>query len=229
MLNHVEKMHMLYGRDSLTISKMEPLNYLHLLNPMLFASLYSIIARRDVRVPTYRLGILPGLGETGIMPLVRLILTPYNVLEKRLILYIDAAYSPIKIEFGFGKELKSNNPVKKDDFSWRNPYGRFTEKGNTNFKKSYTYYGALEVGHLLSIGSVKMGVTLSAWRQPELFVEHPINAKLKNGAMALVNLTYAINKRFNIAATMGYKSQGFVIGRPARECALIGLTGEWIL
>lgn len=84
MKSHVENMYLLYGKDSLPVSRMKAFNYLDLLNPMLFASLYSIIARRDVRVPTYRLGILPGLGETGIIPLVRLILTPYNVLEKRI-------------------------------------------------------------------------------------------------------------------------------------------------
>ncbi|TSJ80837.1 MAG: hypothetical protein NMK33_05345 [Candidatus Cardinium sp.] len=147
-----------------------------------------------------------------------------------IVLYIDAAYSPIKIEFGFGKELKSNDPVKEGDFIFSSDaYGRFTEKDSTNFTSSYTYYGAFEVAHLLSIGSVKTGVTLSAWRQPELFVKHPIHAQLKNGAMGILNLSYAINERFTIVATAGYKSEGFVIGRPARACALIGLTGQWIL
>jgi hypothetical protein len=89
---YVTQMEKIYGKKSVTLKKVKLLAYLDLLDPMLFASLYSFGSGNDVKLP-----ILKITDNLGIMPSVKLILTPYGVLEKRLVMYIDTDYTGIKL------------------------------------------------------------------------------------------------------------------------------------
>lgn len=221
--SHILDMEKIYGKTSIQ-NKIRSLCFLDLMNPMVFASFYTIASGQNVQVPMIPLGQINGLGQIGFMPSVNLILTPYNVLEKRITVHINTEYTPIKIAFGFGQEIKSNDPVYHtlDDSvcdssnSWY-----FIKKDSTPSKVHDTYYLELSVARFLSISKVDLGGSLIIWRQPELITPVPRHAEIKNGIMGLLNLTFNIDDRLSIFAEAGYKTKGFILDRPVDEGPLI--------
>ncbi|KJV93200.1 hypothetical protein OTSUT76_0734 [Orientia tsutsugamushi str. UT76] len=221
--SHILEMEKIYGKTSIR-DKIRSLCFLDLMNPMVFASFYTIASGQNIQVPMIPLGQINWLGKIGFMPLVNLILTPYNVLEKRITVHINTEYTPIKIAFGFGKELKSNDHVYHtlDDSvcdssnSWY-----FIKKDSTPSKVHDTYYFELSVARFFSISKVDLGGSLIIWRQPELITPVPRHAEIKNGIMGLLNLTFNIDDRFSIFAEAGYKTKGFILDRPVDEGPLI--------
>lgn len=221
--SHILDMEKIYGKTSIQ-NKIRSLCFLDLMNPMVFASFYTIASGQNIQVPMIPLGQINGLGQIGFMPSVNLILTPYNVLEKRITVHINTEYTPIKIAFGFGQELKSNDPVyhTSDDSVYDSSNSwYFIKKDSTPSKVHDTYYLELSVARFLSISKVDLGGSLIIWRQPELITPVPRHAEIKNGIMGLLNLTFNIDDRFSIFAEAGYKTKGFILDRPVDEGPLI--------
>ncbi|WP_156961278.1 hypothetical protein [Candidatus Orientia mediorientalis] len=212
---HIQNMENIYGDNSIR-SKIQFLSFLDLIDPMLFASLYTIISGQNIKVPMIPLGQINGLGKIGFMPSANLILTPYNVLEKRITIHINTEYTPVKVAFGFGRELKSNNPVSNLSGSHF-----FTKKDSTSPKIHDTYYFEFSVPRLFSIKKADLGFSLALWRQPELMTPVPRYAEIKNGIMGLLNLTFKINNMLSLFAEAGYKTKGFILDQPIEECAIM--------
>lgn len=205
----------IYGKGSVTSKKIKSLGYLDLLDPMLFASLYSWGSGDDVHLPFIK--VIEGIE---IMPSTRLVLTPYGVLEKRLTVHMKTNYTPVKVSFGFGKESKTSQPF--------GPDGLFTGS-NGPIKKNNTYYGELVISKILALSKLNIGVTLAGWKQPGLFTNNPYDAKIKKGGMAILNSLYTVNNDLKISCDLGYKSKGFVLGTPTAKTPIIRLGLQWKL
>lgn len=220
---YVTQMEKIYGKKSVTLKKVKLLAYLDLLDPMLFASLYSFGSGNDVKLP-----ILKITDNLGIMPSVKLILTPYGVLEKRLVMYIDTDYTGIKASFGFGKETKTNQPLPVQLKASNNNTGIFTNPSGP-IKNNNTYYGELVINKVIAFDQLNVGVTLAGWKQPELFVNDPYNAKIKQGGMIVLNSQYSVNNALKISCDLGYKSKGYVLGQVTSKTSIIRAGLQWKL
>uniref|UniRef100_A0A3B0IZ55 Uncharacterized protein n=1 Tax=Wolbachia endosymbiont of Aleurodicus dispersus TaxID=1288877 RepID=A0A3B0IZ55_9RICK len=91
--NYVEDMEIMYGNKSMNRSIIKSHGFLSLLDPILFASVYSAITGRNVNVPVL------SIGNIGVTPFARSIFTPYGVIEKKFGAYITTDYTPIKVGF----------------------------------------------------------------------------------------------------------------------------------
>lgn len=232
----------IYGKDSINIKKLRSAANLDWFDPMWFISYYSIFHSlmygKDFHIPMIPLGQLPGLGKIRVLPSARLVLTPYNVMEKRLITYFDTEYTPIKLSIGFGKESKTNTPFTAALIAGK--YEEMEMYGNDTFpfftrpdlvppKEHNTYYLELVVGRLFSMGKADVGFTLAAWKQPEIFAKDPRHSPIKVGVMAIANFVYRAKTDVNLFADIGYKDPGFVLGQPLGKTALIRIGLSWYL
>jgi len=79
----------LYGKNSITLkialNKIKSTASLDLLDPILFGSLYSSATGDTSKIPMINIGV-------GLIPSAKAVLTPYGVIEKRLIAYVKTDY-----------------------------------------------------------------------------------------------------------------------------------------
>jgi hypothetical protein len=233
-------MQALYGKDSITFNKIKSTAFLDLLDPILFASLYSSATGKNVEIPSIN------IGNVGIIPSAKAILTPYGVIEKRLVTYVKTDYTPIMIAFGFGKEQKTNTPYYSDKNykeylnSVNEEYPEDEEYAKTinpiyaiynyddqnselekNVKNNNTYYLELKVGKIAEFGKLCIGTSLALWSQPELFTPKPRYAKIKNGGFASVDFYHNIKDNVDLFGSVGYKTKGFMIGKPVKSTPIV--------
>ncbi len=238
--SHSENMQALYGKDSITMKKIKSVAFLDLLDPILFASLYSSFTGDTTKIPMLKVG---GIGITAGL---KAILTPYAVIEKRFNLYIDTEYTPIMISFGFGKEQKTNTPYIEDLSSYVqkhtksiNILDKERDKKISEFKgslyaKNYedeylnkkavnhnTYYFELKFGKILKIDNLSIGASFAKWNQPELFTAKPREAKMKKGFFGSIDFNHAANDTINFFGSVGYKTKGFMIGKPVKSTPIV--------
>lgn len=228
--NYVRYMKLAYGDQTHIVSRLKSNVWWDLLDPMLFLSIYALKAGQTVKVPSLTLGYFPYFGQVKLLPMTKLVLTPYNTLEKQVIAHFDTDATYIKLTLALGKESKSNLPTLtpggKTVFALPNyaGFGAFLTPDSIPPSSNHTYYAELMVDRALLLSKkTKLGFTVAAWKQPEFFLKNPRQAPLKIGGMALLHLKYQITQPFKIFASVGYKSQGFVVGQALKASALMRL------
>jgi hypothetical protein len=227
ILRYVEDMQGVYGAGAITEKKIKSVAFLDLLDPLLYTSIYSAFANEDMKLPMLPLGELPVLGNIGVMPAAKLVLTPYGVLEKRLVVYAKTDYTPMKFVFGFGRENKTNVPFQSEYI--RPPKDLFITPDAVMPKRNNTYYLELAVNKVVSFKEVDLGFLAAGWRQPKLFLDDPRHAKIKNGGMFTLRANHRVNKDWLLFADLGYKTQGFVVGQPLDRTSMLRFGFEWTL
>lgn len=226
--SYINNMERMYGKGSITKSKIQAVAWIDFLDPLAYTSAYSFLLNEDMELPMLPIGNWPGLGDVEVMPAAKLVLTPYGVLEKRLVLYARTDYSPIKLVFGFGRENKTNTPVVRGRNSSRYSDG-FTTPDSVAPKKHNTYYFELAVNKALSYESLNLGFALAAWRQPKLLINDPRHAKIKNGGMVTLKAEHQMSESNSVFADVGYKTQGFVMGQPLAKAPFVRVGFNWNL
>lgn len=226
--SYINNMERMYGKGSITKSKIQAVAWIDFLDPLAYTSAYSFLLNEDMELPMLPIGNWPGLGDVEVMPAAKLVLTPYGVLEKRLVLYARTDYSPIKLVFGFGRENKTNTPVVRDRNSSYYSDG-FTTPDSVAPKKHNTYYFELAVNKALSYESLNLGFALAAWRQPKLLINDPRHAKIKNGGMVTLKAEHQMSESNSVFADVGYKTQGFVMGQPLAKAPFVRVGFNWNL
>ena len=76
------------------------------------------------------------------------------------------------------------------------------------------------------INKLTFNVELALWRQPELFLDHPLNASNKLGSSFNLISEYTFTNKVKVFASLGYKTKGYKPGLPpmATPLAQVGLT-----
>ena len=238
LASHNRSMQALYGKGSITINKIRSAAFLDFLDPILFASLCSSATGENVKIPAFN------IKNVSITPGMNMVLTPYGVIEKRVVAYINTGYTPIMIAFGFGKEQKTNRPYSlKDLLKLENAFKyllyyadgekiaqsgdtiyRYSDKNSKlgkNVKNNNTYYLELKVGKIVEFGKLSIGTSLALWSQPELFTPEPRYAKIKNGGFASVDFYHNIKNNVDLFGSIGYKTKGFMIGKPVKSTPIV--------
>lgn len=230
MTEMTRAMNLLYGNNLGFFHKVVKQSWLDLFDPILFSHLYTLVKRphEPTRMPMLLVDQFPRLGTFRILPITSLILTPYSVLEKRLILYLRTAHTPIKLTFSFGKETKVNDPVKIEYYSAHIQAESlktlpsvlkeqlFLEKDQYPAKNRYTLYLGFDCAQLYKKDRWKLGLNLAAWRQPKLLTVHPRYAPMQLGGMGIVEITYRFNAQVSGFLEGGIKTKGFVLGYPLK-------------
>jgi hypothetical protein len=238
--SHSENMQALYGKGSITMKKIKSAAFLDLLDPILLASLHSSFTGDTTKIPMLK------VGDIGLTAGMKAVLTPYAVIEKRINLYIDTEYTPIMISFGFGKEQKTNTPYIEDLSSYVKKHTnninildkerdkKINELEGSLYAKNYedeylnkkaenhnTYYFELKFGKILKIDSLGIGASFATWSQPELFTAKPREAKMKKGFFGSIDFNHETNDTINLFGSVGYKTKGFMIGKPVKSTPIV--------
>jgi hypothetical protein len=214
----------------MSVKKIRSIAFLDILDPVMFASLYSAAMGENVEIP--KLHITDSLAIT---PFAKAILTPYGIIENKIGLYVFTDYTPIKIGFSYGKQSKKSEQVvltTRESITeiFNKDTGLFTGlKAGESIKNQTSYSVDFSIFKIFEIDDLKIGLDGVFWKQPELFVADPYRAKSKNGYMLMLNGTYAVNKYINIIARSGYKTKGFVPGQYIEKTAMLGLALEYKL
>lgn len=247
--SYVREMQRWYGIGSVTVEKLQSLNqWFQYLDPIWYIALcaipYSLAYHQGFDMPMIPIGQIPGLGCSRILPMAKLVLTPYSVLEKRLIVFFDTEYTAIKFSFGFGKESKTNKPAefrsKRQELAYfdelfkkfqmdSNDAGLLTVPDARPPEEHNTYYLELVIGRLFSIDKFDIGLSLALWQQPDLCAKCPRYAAIKIGGMAVAHLTYHAHTHLNLCVDLGCKSQGFVLGQTVKPTPWLRVGITWML
>jgi hypothetical protein len=246
--SHISHMQNMYGKETVTLSSILGWSLLDLLNPLLISAWQ---ARSNMSLPWFSLGYFSKLGAIHFLPMTNLLLTPYNVLEKRLILYFDAQHTPLKLTIGWGGERKSNIPRYQFPF----PEG-LSERGEEFIEKCLkmvrtelfngatevffqpdpispeeqnTFYLGLDVYRAYTVGQLDIRCSLAGWRQPKLFTKEPRWAPIQWGGLFLVGFTCRFTNQLNGFLDLGYKTSGFLLGYPPKQTALIRGGVRWMM
>lgn len=225
--DYAKYMNIMYGKDSMSLSKIKKVAWLDALDPVLWFSLYSAVTGNHVDIPMIKV-----FDSVGFMPFARSILTPYGAIEKKVGTYIFTEYTPIKIGFRFGKQSKSTNKVKESDLRYYKKFnvdkiGVFNGlKPGEKMKEHVTYGLDLSIFKLVAIDRFVLGVDASIWKQPKLFTSKPYFEETKFGGMVVFNGSYQVGESFSILAKLGYKTKGFVPGHHLDKTPIVSLGFE---
>ncbi|MGI4775475.1 MAG: hypothetical protein ACRYE9_00850 [Janthinobacterium lividum] len=221
---YISYMRKMYGRNSMSMSKIKSIGVLDFLDPTLVASIYSLATGNDVKLPTIKLA-----DNIRLLPSARMVLTPYGVIEKHLIAHVLTDYTNITTTFGFGKESKTTSSViRKYNVSKSYPVGTFFGSTVTP-KKHNTYFAELSATKVVSLDQLNLGLTVAHWSQPELLTLDPYNAKIKKGYMLVLNTKYQVKDDLSIFADLGFKTKGFIVGQHLAKTPIIRAGFNWAL
>ncbi|CAL9915272.1 hypothetical protein LSO9J_60030 [Candidatus Liberibacter solanacearum] len=101
---------------------------------------------------TIGLPILNITKDIGVIPSMRLVLTPYAVLEKRFLLNFFTKDKEINMGFSYDKAVHLSNNV---------------------------YYRGLGINKIFSFNEIDIGGSLAVWKQPELLSDYLATADSK--------------------------------------------------
>jgi hypothetical protein len=220
---YVAFMQLIYGRDTMSIGRIFMWSLLDLVNPL---TMQLFLKNSDTLYFRW--------GKFQIMPMLNSVLTPYNVIEKRVSLFSKLGNIPFTLTVGFGGGRTSDIPL----YDFEYPLGlaaRLTHYYNTfqlktpelfnsistyieklaqlsPVKKYHTIYTQLDIYQIRLLKRFTMDISLAGWRQPELFTERPRFELMKIGGMVLGKLSYKVTKQCSGFIQLGYKSRGFMLG-----------------
>jgi hypothetical protein len=223
---YIGLMEIIYGKGSITHETILRWSVLDLVNPFVMGLLYR---QSTAAIPYFNLGNAY-LGAVSVMPMLNLMLTPYNVLEKRLSVFCKTEDIQYKLTFGFGKERKSNIPLGRRDWLpgledlvklYKLPTPEVFKKDDKKAEIHHTFYIGLDVYKLYCIDQLEIGFSLAGWRQPELFTRTPRYAPIQFGGMLLLKLNYRFTNQLKGFFNIGYKSNGFILGYPPGKMPII--------
>ncbi|RYE06300.1 MAG: hypothetical protein EOP33_03695 [Rickettsiaceae bacterium] len=224
LTSYVNNMTKMYGKNSTSMSKIKSLGILDFFDPILATSIYSLFTGNDAKLPMLNL-----TDDIGLIPSARMVLTPYGVIEKRLIANFITEQANVKATIGFGKEQKSIISVINSNDQKHKVVGGFYGSTTENTKKRNTYFAELSINQVSLTKNTEIGITTAYWKQPELLVNTPYSAKLKNGYMIAINSKYQIRDDLNIFTDVGFKNKGFVIGQHIKKTPLLRVGFNWTL
>jgi len=131
------------------------------------------------------------IGEVGYLPGFRAIFTPYGI-ENELRNYVRTPKTPVQINLSQGKH-----------------------KTGTSRKVE------IIVDKLFSTDKIDFGVDLAVWKQPKLLVADVIKAPNKNGYMAEAKASIKLSDVSSAYGAIGYKTSGFMMGRPLKSSTMV--------
>jgi hypothetical protein len=209
LANIVTKAEFLYGEGTVSLKQLIASSLLELADPFLIATL------RGTPLPWVQVG-LPGVDALRLIPMAKCILTPYNVIEKRLIVYCDTHYTPLKLILGYGREQKSS--IETDLTHQSRP-----------LTKHHTFYAGLDIYHIYKVNQFNFGLSLAVWRQPRLLSREPRYAPIELGGMWLLKCTTRLANHISGFLDIGYKTSGFTLGYPSKATPIVRLGLHWQL
>lgn len=137
--------------------------------------------------------MIPLGGGIKYLPALRSTLTPYGI-ESKLMNYIHIGDSFWQLNLSHGKN---------------------------SYHKSYSI--DLSSNNIYSEDRMSLGFTSSIWNQPKLFTSDPKKAKNQYGGLLAANTSYYLSNNFSVTSEIGYKTSGFLVGRPAKSSPLLRL------
>jgi hypothetical protein len=230
VVTYIKLMELLYGKDSVTLKHITWLSSVELLN----IHITHLLSKHMQSPWIEEVGGIPALRI--LPPLFNLVLTPYNVLEKRFTLYGKLASKTFKIVFGIGKEQKSDIPVNLDNepewvHQWlegMSPSDWFSSPSNAS--KSYSFYTGLSIYKAYSLGPWSFGMDIAAWRQPKLFdkSQSARMAPMQLGGLVLLRSTCRLNPNVNAILNIGYKTEGFMLEYTTKSTVIVQGKLNWM-
>ncbi|WP_148407345.1 hypothetical protein [Candidatus Liberibacter africanus] len=172
------------------ITRLRRLALLDWLDIRIYYSFYSVISGRDTVLPALKV-----TKNVGILPSMRLIITPYAVLEKRFLLDVFAGDKEVRMGFSYERDVRG---------------------------KDHLYYGEIEINKIASLKKTDIGAHLIVWKQPELLVQKDFSlVSNKHGAMVTLDLLHHLTDHLKFSMRIGYKANGYVMGEPVHKSSIV--------
>ena len=188
---YIKNINALYNANYFSKAKLKRYAVLDLLDPFMWYSAYSYAINQDINVPMFKIS-----ENIEYLPATRAVLATYG-LERKLVNH-----------FRFNKEQYVQLSLS---------YGK-----NMNHK---SYAVGVNAYDMVNLNFVNLGAELMVWSQPEILTNNSIQAKTKRGGLLAVNTNFDLyktaNKLIKGLVSIGFKSKGFVEGRPLRPAFLL--------
>jgi hypothetical protein len=189
--NYIKNINKLYNTNYYTKKKLKRYAFLDLFDPFMWFSAYSYIMNQDTEVSMFKIN-----QDVKYLPATRAVLAPYGLEVKLINHFIFNGQKQIQVSISYGKNMN---------------------------RRSYSI-GANGY-NLLIINNIGLGAELILWSQPQILTSNIITAKTKKGGL------FAVNTKFDLLKTteniiggivsIGFKSSGFIEGRPLGSSLLL--------
>lgn len=140
-------------------------------------------------------------NDIGIIPSLSLVLTPYAVLEKRFLLDVFTRDREIRLGLSYEKDYSKLDSV---------------------------YYGEFAINKIASFNKMDIGANLAFWKQPELLLEYPAEAKNHVGGMLALDFLYHLTDSLKLSVRAAYKTGGYVLGETVYKAPIFKVSLNFI-
>lgn len=188
--DYIQNINKLYNTNYLTKSKLKCYALFDFLDPFIWYSGYSYIMNRDISIPMFKLN-----QNIEYLPAARSVLATYG-LERKLVNHFrfnETRYTQLSMSYGKNKNIKS-------------------------------YSIGINAYDIVNVRNVSLGAELIFWSQPQILIVNPAQAKIKLGGLVAVNSNFDLYKTakesIRAVVSAGFKSKGFVEGRPLQASLL---------